>query len=111
MFQIKRGSTLPVLRMRLVDSAGQSVATTSVTSAQLRLRPERGGVTASRALTLEEPRSSGWMRYAFVSGDWADPLLAENGRYQIEAHVTYSTGDTLGAPTIGTDIIVIQPSL
>jgi len=86
-FSIKKGDTLPKLRMRLTDTDGVALDLTGAT-VLFRMKPKNGGaVKVTRAGAVVSPPTGGIVEFTWQTGD-TDTVE----RYSAEWVLTYAGG-------------------
>lgn len=105
-FRIKRGDTLPVLRVALtVDDA--VVDLTAATEVKFFFKLG-SAVAIERIATVEVPETNGIVSYQFELADWADFEVAT---YRFEAQATFAGGDVVTIPTKTYNTVIVVQDL
>ena len=85
---MKTGELGKTIRIPLVDDDGVAVDLTLATSVALLYSHNGTTTTATTAMTIETPKTTGYVSYDVTSADFTAP-----GIYALEVEVVWSDGD------------------
>ena len=105
-FFIKQHDTLPEIAVTLLRPSGAPVDLTAAVSARLLFRLHGGGTPVARVATIEAPRTSGRLRYA-----WVDEDTEAAGVYDLEWEVTWSLGRLQTFPNASYDALIVTADI
>lgn len=94
-FWIREGDAAPPITGVLIDAEGNPVPLTDATGVVLELREPDGTVFATHTGSFDTPRTSGRVRYSWLTSD----TTGNAGEYMGHWVVTWTGGDTQSYPT------------
>jgi hypothetical protein len=112
-FYIKRGDTLPVMEVTLLNA--DLLTPYDLTGAAVKLRVTVNGVAIFRSMTIVGSPTAGKVQYAWQASDWTFtppslPAISE-GTHPMEVEVVPQAGGRLTFPNTGCDLLVVSGDL